>query len=157
MRIAYFDEAGVADEAQEPFTVVAGVLINGDTQWHSIEAHARKIIETLVPNDLKKGFFFSARRLMGNEFRELLTPQLRFQLLREVMGTIAQAKLPVGYGAVTRAALKETLEKDDAPFAGMPAERASLAHQWPLFSAAPAFFDVLPDFWSGNKVRNPAY
>ncbi|HUE40216.1 MAG TPA: hypothetical protein VMR29_11975, partial [Candidatus Binatia bacterium] len=50
VRIAYFDEAGLG---QEPYLVVASVLIHGDSQWHPIDFLAEQIIQTMVPESLR--------------------------------------------------------------------------------------------------------
>ena len=60
MRIAYFDEAGIASEAQEPFTVVAGVSVHGDTEWLPLETRMMQIIQGLVRRELKDSFYFHA-------------------------------------------------------------------------------------------------
>jgi hypothetical protein len=72
MRIAYFDEAGVAHEAQEPYLVVGGVLIHGDQQWQPVEYRAKKIIETHVPEKFGSDFAFHAMHLFYLEVIEVL-------------------------------------------------------------------------------------
>jgi len=126
MRIAYFDEAGTASEEQEPFAVVSGIAIHGDTQWHAIETDLKTIITSQVPEELWSTFYFHATHLFSDHksFRTLLSAQRRFQILREAAGIIAKYKLPVSFGAVNRKDFAEKL-KDRTP-----ADRIGLAHQF---------------------------
>jgi Protein of unknown function (DUF3800) len=111
VRIAYFDEAGTANELQEPFLVVGGVLIHGDTEWHPIEVASNEIIASMVPPELRQGFFFRATRLHGDHksYKGVLSSEQRLELLRQLVNLIAQFKLPISYGAITRAKLHEAL------------------------------------------------
>ena len=85
MRIAYFDDAGTSSEEQEPFAVVGGVLIHGDREWRAIEADMKHIIEQQVPQSLQANFYFHATHLFSDHgsFKQLITPEQRFQILRE--------------------------------------------------------------------------
>jgi hypothetical protein len=111
VRIAYFDEAGTASETQEPFTVVGGVLLQGDTQWHPLEVHLQKLIGSYVPKELQPNFVFHGTHLFSDhpKFRQLIPAESRFQLLRELLGVIVKFDLPVSYGAVTRSILTKAL------------------------------------------------
>jgi hypothetical protein len=104
VRIAYFDEAGTASEIQEPYLVVAAVAIHGDTEWHPIEHHAHQIIQTLVPAELHSTFSFHATELFSDDekFKGLLSAEIRFALLRELLTIIDDFALPVSYCAIRR-------------------------------------------------------
>lgn len=39
MRLVYLDEAGISNPAQEPYVVVAAVIVDADRSWHSLEQH----------------------------------------------------------------------------------------------------------------------
>jgi hypothetical protein len=105
VRIAYFDEAGTASETQEPYLVVAATAIHGDTEWHPIEHHAAQIVQTLVPAELQPTFTFHATKLYSGdeEFKGLLSSEVRFALLRQLLMIISDFKLPVSYCAIRRA------------------------------------------------------
>jgi hypothetical protein len=135
VRIAYFDEAGIASEGQEPIAVTAGVLIHGDLQWPTVEWDANAIILNHVPKELWGGFYFHADHLYhdNKRFKGLLSPTTRFQILREFAGLIDKYKLPVSYAAVTRDFIAEKL-----PNAG-PKARTNLAQQWSFASCAIGF------------------
>jgi len=60
VRIADFDEAGIAAESQEPYLVVGGLLNHEDVQWQPIEIRAHQIVQNyLVPEGLRAEFFSS--------------------------------------------------------------------------------------------------
>lgn len=135
VRIAYFDEAGVAKEKQEPFLVVGGILIHGDTEWQPIEMCFNAILESGIPPEIREGFCFHAMHLHGNHrsFKGLLSPEQRFALLRDLVTTIKMFKLPISYGAVTREKLRESLP-------GWKSEhRTHLAHQMAFTLCAMGF------------------
>jgi hypothetical protein len=125
VRIAYFDEAGVSHERQEPFLVVGGVLIHGDVEWNPIEIALGAIKEARVPPELKDGFVFHAMHLHGDHksYKKLISPEQRFAILGDLVRTIAMFKLPLSYGAVTRAKLGEQLANFKSE------DRTHLGHQ----------------------------
>jgi hypothetical protein len=92
VRIAYFDEAGIAHEKQEPYLVVAGVMIHGDSQWFPVELQAQRIIDAQVPASLRAGFEFHAAYLFSDHktFKHLIDAERRFIILREFLGIIRQ-------------------------------------------------------------------
>jgi hypothetical protein len=54
MRLLYVDEAGISDERQEPFAVVAAVDVNGDTQWRAIDRDVSDLCKEYdVPPDVE--------------------------------------------------------------------------------------------------------
>jgi hypothetical protein len=109
VRIAYFDEAGTSKPSAEPYLVVGGVLIHGDTEWQPVESAMLQIKETLVPPKLREQFVFHAMHLFGGhpKYEGLLCAEERFQILREVVNLIPTFKLPIAYAAVKRATLSE--------------------------------------------------
>ncbi|MGH7913820.1 MAG: hypothetical protein ACREPW_04115 [Candidatus Binataceae bacterium] len=49
VRVVYSDEHGMGSEQQEPITVITAIMLNMDTQWHSVQhdldtiAHLRAV------------------------------------------------------------------------------------------------------------------
>jgi hypothetical protein len=127
VRIAYFDEAGPAS--------VGGILVHGDTEWQPLEHACNKIIATFVPEELWKTFHFHGMHLHSGHksYKGLLSPEARFQILREVVGLIAHFKLPVSYGAITRSKLREMWVHSSVQ------QRVHLAHQFALGLCATGF------------------
>ena len=135
VRIAYFDEAGIASEEQEPLAVTAGVLIHGDLQWSPVEIDLSAIVTNHVPQELWGAFYFHADHLYGNNkrFKGLLSPQTRFQILRELAGVIHKYELPISYSAIARTYVAEKLPQTN------PSDRVRLAQQWSFASCAIGF------------------
>jgi Protein of unknown function (DUF3800) len=135
VRVAYFDEAGVADEKQEPYLVVAGVMIHGDDQWFPVENQAQQIVDTQVPESLREGFEFHATHLFSDhpKFKKLISAERRFTILREFLAIIAKLDLPVSYGAITREPIVKTLSSWKVE------RRTSMARQWALDSCVLGF------------------
>jgi hypothetical protein len=136
VRIAYFDEAGVSSEEQEPIIVVGGVLIRGDRDWHRIERAADEIVKHFVPARLQPNFVFHAYRLFGDhrQFKSLISAEQRFAILREFLTLFGRFKLPISYGAVDRAKLHGA-----AVINSKPKNRTLLAHNMALHLCAEGF------------------
>jgi Protein of unknown function (DUF3800) len=101
MRLVYIDESGVGDPNQEPFTVVAGVVINGDTQWKSFEADLgdmrKDFPQLLEDTELKARDLFWGRCAFQPWDRES-----RVSLQKELLKLIARHKLPIHAAFVER-------------------------------------------------------
>jgi hypothetical protein len=114
MRLVYVDEAGTGDIKQEPATVVAAVIINGDTQWKNIESDI---------DDLRSDFPGLSRdtELKANKiFRGLGDFQSwnrldRITLQKRLLGLIKRHNLPINAAVVDREYLKECTKGKRAP------------------------------------------
>ena len=51
MRLVYLDEAGVSNQEQEPFLIVAGVIIDADQDWRSLDCHLKSLARKYLPED----------------------------------------------------------------------------------------------------------
>ena len=60
VRHAYFDEAGIS---QEPYTVVAGIMIHVDAQYRGLQKYILDMADDLVGKDRPMDFFFHAKEL----------------------------------------------------------------------------------------------
>ena len=65
MRLVYVDEAGISDKKQEPFLVVAGVIIDTDKQLVALERHLDKIVARHIPPQHRENFVFHASHLFN--------------------------------------------------------------------------------------------
>lgn len=63
VRLVYMDEAGISQH--EPITVVAGVLIHGDTQLNLAERHLVELVKKHIPEPHRRGFVFHATHLFN--------------------------------------------------------------------------------------------
>jgi hypothetical protein len=105
MRIAYLDEAGVGKIEQEPFTVVAGVVISSDLQWRITQRRLQDLVNRHIPEPEIKGFAFHATDLFHGTkatHRSKFSKEIRWEILDELCGMPKQLGLPVVFGAVNR-------------------------------------------------------
>ena len=65
VRLAYIDEAGISNPRQEPFLVVAAVLIHADRNLIEIERYLDKLVSQYIPVDFQNDFVFHAKELFN--------------------------------------------------------------------------------------------
>jgi hypothetical protein len=107
VRLVYTDEAGIGDERQEPFTVVAAVPINGDTQWRAIDADIvdlRKDHHVPAHVELKACHIF-----WGTDAFKSWKREDRVKLQRDFLLVLDRYKLKIFYGGIERAHFKQIL------------------------------------------------
>lgn len=117
MRFAYVDEAGISNRAQEPFAVVAGVIVHADLQWKMLEKYIRDMVDEHVPSEKRDGFVFHATELYsgGKTFdRQTWPKDRRWAILDELVSIPAKFDMPVVWGFVDRAEFA-TRFKDASP------------------------------------------
>ena len=56
VRFVFLDEAGISKH--EPYAVVAGVMVHGDTQVIPLEEHLNALIQKHIPEENRDGFVF---------------------------------------------------------------------------------------------------
>lgn len=102
VRNVYLDESGIS--GNESITLVAGVIINEDTQWKALEKHILGLIEEYVPAQHRDGFSFHAKDLFhcsGKIFGHAKTgyPRERArEALKELLSIPRRFNLPVSVG-----------------------------------------------------------
>lgn len=103
VRVVYSDESGLGSERDEPLTVVAGLMLNMDSQWHPVlEAIERGIVDHIGKDDIS-GYEIKGRSLYhgirnGNKKSA--------KLMTSLMGIPSQHHIPVFYGAIDRSGFK---------------------------------------------------
>jgi hypothetical protein len=65
MRLVYLDEAGISNPQQEPYLVVAGIIVHADKQWYALERYLRDMVTDFIPPWLRAGFTFHANQLFA--------------------------------------------------------------------------------------------
>jgi Protein of unknown function (DUF3800) len=113
MRLAYIDEAGISNPKQEPFLVVAGVLIHADKNMVEIERYLDRLVDQYIPVEYQSDFVFHATELFNGGGRVFRRNDPRFPLsfrleiadriaaiprkfgLRLAFGFVERAKFPV--------------------------------------------------------------
>lgn len=120
MQLVYLDEAGVSNEAHEPFLVVAGVIVNPDRQWRDLEAHFAKLSKKYFKQHDGEPIVFHAKDIWhgsGPYPRDKWPLRKRVKLMHELADVPATFKLPIVMGYVNRMAARQWLKEHvpDAP------------------------------------------
>jgi hypothetical protein len=108
VRMIYLDDAGISNPLHEPFVVVAGVMVEADTQWLALERYLEGMADTYAPPGQRNGFYFHATELFsGGGFfpREKYPREERWKILDELVAIPKKFKLPIAAGWVERAKL----------------------------------------------------
>jgi hypothetical protein len=104
VRVVYSDESGCGSIKKEPVTVVAGIVLNLDTQWEAVEA------EITVAKMGAPAHLLDKRTLKGSllysAMRKGISPAE--EILREILSIPVRNKIPIFYGAVDRAECIQT-------------------------------------------------
>jgi hypothetical protein len=111
VRLICFDEAGTASEEQEPILVVAAAMINADRDWRSIEDDAQRIVSELVPEKDQARFLFHAKELFGTGTYDW-GKNKRWEVLRAFLGIFEKYDLPIPWGGLDRASMRQRLLQD---------------------------------------------
>src|SRR5579859_3358374 len=156
MRMVYVDEAGIS--ANEPFLIVAAVIVDADRQLVAIQRHLDKIVARWIPEAQRENFIFHATELFNGNPKgsgkvfERDNPEWplekRLQIADELVSVIVRHKLPF-----TTAWVK----KDEFPTAPSSKERwAELGKaQQAIISHATAFTACLlkVDLWMRHQTN----
>jgi hypothetical protein len=65
VRLVYIDEAGISKKTEEPFLVVAGIIVDADRQLRLLEECLDDIVRRYIPADKQDGFIFHAKELFN--------------------------------------------------------------------------------------------
>ncbi len=110
MRFAYLDESGVANPRQEPWLVVAGVIVDADRQWRGIEARLSALADEYAPPQAREGFVFHASELWSGGkalVRDVYPAHRRWEALGGLCSLMEEMAVPIVFGAVHRATYTE--------------------------------------------------
>ncbi|RED31805.1 uncharacterized protein DUF3800 [Rhodopseudomonas thermotolerans] len=115
MRLVYLDEAGISNEAQEPFLVVAGVIIDPDRTWRRLEDHFSMMSKKYFRHHDGPPIVFHAKDIWhGNGLfpRNEWPLTKRTKLLGELAEIPASFGLPIVVGYVNRTEFRKSLLKN---------------------------------------------
>jgi hypothetical protein len=105
MRLVYVDEAGIGDDAKEPLTVVAAVIINGDTQWRTIESDIKDLKSDY--SQLDRDTELKANQIFWGQGKfQPWKREDRVILQKTLLGLIKRHNLSINIGVVDREYLK---------------------------------------------------
>jgi hypothetical protein len=105
VRLVYIDEAGISSPAQEPYVVVAGVIVHADHQLQPLEEAFSKLVKKHIPAEARDGFIFHAKDLFnGGGFftRERWSLDLRLKIADEIAAIPKKLHLKVAAHASHR-------------------------------------------------------
>jgi len=114
VRFTYVDEAGISRRDQEPFLVVAGVIVHVDNDLNGIENQLQRLFDRHIPKRLRNDFVFSAKEVFNGgkylkrEKDNFIGPrewpiERRHEIARDILRVLIKFKLPVAIGFMDRA------------------------------------------------------
>ncbi|SDS19493.1 DUF3800 domain-containing protein [Bradyrhizobium canariense] len=112
MQLVYLDEAGISNEAQEPFIVVAGVIVNPDRRWRDLESHFAQLSKKYFRKHSGPPIVFHAKDIWHGHglFPRATWPlKKRLTLLGELAEIPALFGLPIVVGYENRGAVRQWL------------------------------------------------
>jgi hypothetical protein len=116
VRLVYVDEAGISDKKQEPFLVVAAVIVDADKQLVALERHLDKIVSRHIPQEHQETFVFHASHLFNEGGKVFVRDnpdwplQKRLAIADELAAIPARFRLPLTMTWIERANLKSDEE-----------------------------------------------
>lgn len=113
VRLAYLDEAGVGKVVEEPYLVIAGVILNADQHWRDVQRHIKSIRRKYLPSEVQDNFVFHAKDIWhgsGYFDRETWPRETRKNILLDLAEIPRRYGLAVVHQSVDRAAAARWLE-----------------------------------------------
>jgi hypothetical protein len=112
MRYVFIDEAGIS--ANEPTSVVVGIIVHADKQCAPAEAAVNKALDLIPEHKRAECSVFTAKRIWGDEkLRDNWSLDERMHLLTEMMAIPRNMNLALAIGACRRTTqLPEAMLKD---------------------------------------------
>ena len=143
MRYIYIDEAGTS--ANEPVSVVAGIIVHADLQWRLLEQKLTDAL-SLVPDRYKTNFVFHAKEIWGSQkYRGGWPMKDRLDLLHAVMSIPRQTYVPITMAIVRRSAP----EIKDFP---IPMSKSDYQHCQAFAIAIAGSDDYMREYTHQNEV-----
>jgi virulence-associated protein VagC len=112
-RFVYMDETGVANPAQEPWLVVAGIIVEPDRHWFALEEKLRELADEYAPKEHREGFVFHATELWsGGKImqRETYPAERRWEALKRICALPGEFEFPVVKGAIHRESYRRMID-----------------------------------------------
>ena len=113
--MVYIDEAGLSKPDDEPYLVVAGVMVHVDNLLTGIENHLDRMMRRHIPDEHQDGFVFSAKHLFNGDNKVFKRNDPNWPLERrlgiadELAAIPSKFKLPIALGWVERASFDENM------------------------------------------------
>jgi len=110
VRVAYLDEAGTSKADEEPYFVVAGIILAPDGQWNLVEAWMRQLVIDYLGEDAfptwGKHYNFHAKDIWhgsGDFPRDKWPIKRRMELFEQISRVPATFGLPIVYSYIKKA------------------------------------------------------
>lgn len=130
VRLVYVDEAGLSNPAQEPYLVVAAVIVDGDRQLRGVMRHLDKIVDRHIPEEHRANFSFHATHLFnwGGPVFTKNNPdwpiEKRWLIADELAAIPKKQGLQITFGSVERAKFPHSVPAENLS----PKDRVVGAH-----------------------------
>jgi hypothetical protein len=98
VKYAYIDESGIS--VHEPILVVAGVVVDADTQWRRVAEHLDLLIKEFVPEKDRDGFIFHSTKLFHKSSPVPATHS--HEALKALLAIPSKFKLSVVFGYIRK-------------------------------------------------------
>lgn len=122
LRVAYLDEAGASRAEDEPYFVVAGIILSPDGQWNEVEAWIRAlVIDELGEEGIRpwgRHYAFHAKDIWhgSGDFPRNTWPRERRHKLFEKMSTVPAAfNLPIVYDCINKEKFFKLMKHRNVP------------------------------------------
>lgn len=142
MRFVYLDESGVGNPENDPFIVVAGVIVDADRQLRAIQKWLHSMIEDHVHPDQRQNFCFHVHQIFhGNGVfsdTNIYSKEVRYKIFGEILEITEKFELPIVMGHANRAELA----------AKYPGSKTSVLNVFAQTSAASACLISIQRFMS---------
>jgi hypothetical protein len=114
MRLVYLDEGGISNERQEPYFVVAGVIVNPDQSWRLLEKHFQELTAEYFPKHRGPPIAFHAMDIWhGSRLFNRNDPEWpldkRISLLKRLATIPKKFGIPVVMGHLHRPSARQTI------------------------------------------------
>lgn len=113
-KVAYLDEAGMSSAEQEPYWVVAGVIVDLDRQWALLDAELDHIRQ-LLPEEKRDGFVFHAKELFngGKHLPRSEWPiERKLPIIDRLLSIPGKFELPICWGLVDKGEFQAQLPRE---------------------------------------------
>jgi hypothetical protein len=92
-RFVYLDEAGISSHRQEPWLVVAGLLVHADTQLNKVYTELAAVVERHIPEKSREGLVLHSSDIYGGNgkvFDESRNPEWTFDRRMAILEDLAK-------------------------------------------------------------------
>jgi len=119
VRLVYVDEAGIGSLKEEPYLVIAAVIVNADKQLREVREYLDSLVETYIPEEHRTDFFFHAMELfcgkgkVFNRENKKWTLDKRLEIAYKIAEIPKLFNLTIAYSVQDRKKIRDELTLDD--------------------------------------------